>query len=95
LILISFSFIGIELKAQSAKDLYKSGIASQKAGNYKEAVKQFSAAINLKSDYTDAYFERANSNFNLNQFEQALPDYIYLHRLTPLNESYIIKASIT
>lgn len=95
LIFIIFSLTGLNLKAQSAKDSYKNGLALQKKGNYKEALNQFNTAIKLKVDYTEAYFERANCNFKLNQFEQALPDYIYLHRLSPLNENYIIKSALT
>jgi tetratricopeptide (TPR) repeat protein len=94
LILFGFVFLSIGLKAQSAKEFYKNGLSSQKKGFYKEAIGYFTSAINLKADYTDAYFERGNSNFKLKQFELALPDYIYLHRMAPKNESYIIKASL-
>ena len=88
-------FSGINIHAQTAKELYKKGIEAQKKGQYQEAERSFSAAINLKKDYTEAYFERANCNFNLSKFELALPDYVYLHRHSPLNENYIIKAALT
>jgi tetratricopeptide (TPR) repeat protein len=81
--------------AQTAKEHYKSGLAAQKINNHKEAVRIFSTCIDLKPDYTEAYLGRANSNFELKQFDAALPDYIYLYRLTPLNENYIIKSALT
>lgn len=90
LMLMSFSSNG-----QSAKESFKSGQAAQKKGNFKEALRLYSTAINLKADYSEAYLERANCNFALGQFESALPDYIYLHRLSPLNETYIYKSALT
>jgi tetratricopeptide (TPR) repeat protein len=95
LVFIAFIFTTFNLKAQSSRELFKNGLASQKAGNYHESVKKFSSAIDLKADFIDAYFERANSNFQLKLYEAALPDYIYLHRKFPLNEQYIIKAAVT
>lgn len=86
--------ISFEIQAQTAKEYYKLGVDAEKKGNYKEAVKNFTTAINLKPDYNEAYFERGNANFMLKQFELSLPDYIYLHRLSPLNENYIIKAAL-
>lgn len=84
-----------QVKAQSAKEFYKSGIEAQKRNQCNEAIKKFTAAINLKPDITEAYLERANCNFKLKQFELALPDFIYLHRMAPLNENYIIKTALT
>jgi len=86
--------ISFQIQAQTAKEYYKLGVDAEKKGNYKEAVKNFTTAINLKPDYNEAYFERGNANFMLKQFELSLPDYIYLHRLSPLNENYIIKAAL-
>lgn len=82
-------------KAQSAKEYYKKGIEAQKNNNCKDAIRNFNTAIDLKGDFTEAYFQRAACYSRLNQYEQALHDYIYLHRITPLNESYIIKAALT
>jgi tetratricopeptide (TPR) repeat protein len=81
--------------SQNAKELYKNGIVAQKNNNHKEAIKHFSKAIDLKPDYSEAYWERANSYFKLKNFELALPDYVHLHRRAPLNENYIIKLAIT
>lgn len=89
------SFCFSSSKAQTAKEFYKIGLSAQKVKNYSEAVKSFSACINLKPDYTEAYLERANCNFELKKFEASLPDYVYLQRLNPLNENYIIKCALT
>lgn len=82
-------------KAQSAKEFYKKGIEAQKSNNCKEALKSFNTAIDLKADYTDAYYQRANCYTKLKQCDLALQDYIYLHRIMPLNENYIIKAALS
>ena len=71
------------------------GLEAQKKGSYAAAIKNYNAAINLKPNYNEAYFERANVNFILKQFEEALKDYLSLHRSIPLNESYIYKAALT
>ena len=86
---------GSNLYAQTAKEHFKNGRNAQEKTNYKEAVRCFGLAINLKADYIEAYLERANCNFKLKQFEAALPDFIYLHSKSPLNEDYIIKAALT
>jgi tetratricopeptide (TPR) repeat protein len=95
IVILLLGMVVINGYAQSAKEHYKQGLEAQKKSNFKEAAKSFTSAINLKSDYTEAYFERANCNFNLKQFENALSDYIYLHRKSPLNENYIIKAALS
>jgi tetratricopeptide (TPR) repeat protein len=95
IVILLLGMVVINGYAQSAKEHYKQGLEAQKKSNFKEATKSFTSAINLKSDYTEAYFERANCNFNLKQFENALSDYIYLHRKSPLNENYIIKAALS
>jgi tetratricopeptide (TPR) repeat protein len=81
--------------AQTAKEFFKKGVEAQKSNNYKDAIKNFNAAIDLKADYQDAYFQRASCYYKQKQYELALQDYIYLHRIQPLNENYIIKSALT
>lgn len=92
--MICFLLCGNVLLAQSAKELYKKGVEAQKVNNCKEAIKSFNLAIDLRADYTDAYMQRAYCYFKLNQYELALQDYNYLHRISPLNENFIIKCAL-
>jgi tetratricopeptide (TPR) repeat protein len=44
-------------------------------GQYKKAIEHFNVVIDLKSDYPNAYFNRAELYFELKQYSQAVRDY--------------------
>lgn len=84
-----------EIKAQTAKSFYKSGISNQKKGNCKEAINNFNSAINLNPKYTDALKARALCYFNLKNYKEAIVDYDFLYKQDLLNENYIIKLALS
>lgn len=51
------------------------GIEYQKQGNAALAIKYFSKAIEVKSDYVEAYINRGNLNYALGNYDSALADY--------------------
>ena len=67
--------IPVSALAQSPKKYYKTGkeFLSKKA--YQDAIDQFSKAIELKPEYTDAYIARAEVYETLGKKEKALEDY--------------------
>ncbi|MEQ8624559.1 MAG: tetratricopeptide repeat protein [Vicingaceae bacterium] len=61
--------------AQSPKKYFKTGEDFVEAENHQDAIIQFTKAIEIKSDYTDAYLERAKSYEKLEKLEDAAEDY--------------------
>ena len=47
--------------SQNAKKFYKTGEEFFKAGNYQDAINQFTSAVSLNPQYKDAYFMRGSS----------------------------------
>jgi len=72
LLLIAVPFVGF---SQSAKESFKAGESFVEAGNHKDAVDQFTKAINVNPDYTQAYIARAQSYKALNELEKSAEDY--------------------
>jgi len=91
---LSISLLGILLcfantaSAQSAKKYFKTGEDFVEAENYKDAIDQFSKAIELESDYEDAYLERAKSKEKLGELENAAEDYKRLTAIEPKESEY-------
>lgn len=56
--------------------------------DYTQAVNYYSKAIAIKSDYTDAYYWRGNSYFNMGRKSEALLDVNKAISLDPTNETY-------
>jgi tetratricopeptide (TPR) repeat protein len=50
-----------ELYAQNARQFYKTGLTFVEAGNHKDAIDQFTKALDLDPEYAQAYVERARS----------------------------------
>lgn len=49
----------MSLSAQNAKQFYKTGLTFVEAGNHQDAIDQFSRALEIDPEYTDAYRQRA------------------------------------
>jgi tetratricopeptide (TPR) repeat protein len=49
----------MSLSAQNAKQFYKTGLTFVEAGNHQDAIEQFSRALEIDPEYTDAYRQRA------------------------------------
>lgn len=57
--------------------------------DYEEAIQYYSKAIGIKSDYTEAYYWRGNSYYNLNRKSEAKRDVDKSISLDPGNETYL------
>ena len=57
-------------------------------GQYKTAIDRLNTVIDLKDDYANAYFNRAELNFELKQFPQAIRDYSRAIELTDNDPQY-------
>jgi tetratricopeptide (TPR) repeat protein len=89
LLLMSFVLVAVtDLKAQTAKKYFKTGEDFVEAENYEDAILQFTKAIELESDFEDAYLERAKANEKLAKFEEAAEDYNRLTAIEPKESEY-------
>jgi tetratricopeptide (TPR) repeat protein len=61
--------------SQNAKQFYKTGVTFVESGNHKDAIEQFTKAIELNPDYTRAYIDRACSYEAINELQKAADDY--------------------
>lgn len=61
--------------SQTAKKYYASGNKLQKAANYKEALSDYSRALELEPDYAKAYIDRAYCYEQIGLFLEAAEDY--------------------
>jgi Tfp pilus assembly protein PilF len=73
IILITVGTLAIQ--AQSAKQYLKAGDEFAKKMNFKDAIEQYTKAIELDPDYDKAYIQRAISYNRLNDFENAASDF--------------------
>jgi tetratricopeptide (TPR) repeat protein len=70
-----FLMFPLYLHPQNAKQFYKAGLNFKASNNNKDAIEQFTKAIELDPDYVDAYIERAYSYENNNQLSLAFEDF--------------------
>ena len=76
MILILFPLMGtLALQAQSAKQYFKAGEEFAKKMNFKDAIEQYSKAIELDPDYDNAYIQRAMAYTKLEEYERAAVDF--------------------
>jgi tetratricopeptide (TPR) repeat protein len=61
--------------SQNAKQYYKTGESFVESGNHKDAIEQFTKAIELNPEFIHAYIERARSYEALNELQKAVDDY--------------------
>jgi tetratricopeptide (TPR) repeat protein len=60
--------------SQNAKQFYKTGTTFVAAGNYKDAIDQFTKAIDAAPNYTQAYIDRARSFEAIGDLQNAAED---------------------
>lgn len=56
---------------------------SNKLRDYKEAIEDYSKAIELDSTYIDAYFNRGLAKFNIKEYQKSAEDYVKVIQLKP------------
>jgi len=75
-ILILIPLLGTQLLfAQSARQYYKAGEEFFDNMNYRDAIEQYTKAVEIDPDYDKAYIQRANAYARLNDYENAATDY--------------------
>ncbi len=80
---IFFLILSISCRQNNASHYFKNGSAKYQLKNYVSAIKDFDQAIELKSDYTDAYYVRALCYSNLKKYNKALNDFEKVIELDP------------
>jgi tetratricopeptide (TPR) repeat protein len=76
-------FSSSPVRAYTSSDYYNAGLQLYNAKNYPQAIQYFSAAINLDPNNVAALQGRANCNYALGQYQQALEDYQKVQALQP------------
>jgi tetratricopeptide (TPR) repeat protein len=75
LLLASAAFIIFCGCAHTAAEWSNIGLAAYKAGNYDDAIKDYSKAIELDPKYSIAFFNRGHALSKIENYEQAIVDY--------------------
>jgi len=76
----------MSLYGQNAKKSFKTGEDFYKAGNFKDAISQFSSAIELNPNYNEAYYMRGVSYEMIKDFQKASEDFKRAIVFDPKNE---------
>jgi tetratricopeptide (TPR) repeat protein len=71
---------------QNAKKFYKTGEEFFKAGNYQDAITQFTSAVAINPEYEDAYFMRGRAYEMKKDFAKASDDFNRALIFNPKNE---------
>ena len=75
-------FLPAFMYGQNHKTYFKTAEEFYAAGNYNDAIEQLTKSVEIKPDFEEAYYLRAQANNNLGNPEKALED---LNRLLTLN----------
>ncbi len=65
------------------KAIHNRGVSYALAGRYESSIKDFTRVIELRPDYPNAWFNRAEIQYELAQFDKAISDYTKTIELTP------------
>ncbi len=68
---------------RSSQDLFRQGLEKYKAGNFKEAITDFTQAIRLSPNVAEVYIARGNAYFDQGDKQAALKDYNQGLRINP------------
>ncbi len=79
------SLLSINFSAQTAEDLYQSGLKKNELKDYKGAIQDYTKAIGLNNTYKLAYLNRGNSKSELNDYIGAIEDYTKVIEIDPKN----------
>jgi tetratricopeptide (TPR) repeat protein len=64
----------LDLQGQNARQFYKTGLTFSEAGNHKDAIDQFTKAVNVEPEYVDAYIQRSISYEATGDLQNAADD---------------------
>ncbi|MBC8351041.1 MAG: tetratricopeptide repeat protein [Planctomycetes bacterium] len=73
----------VENDATRWKAVHNRGVSYALGGKYDKAIVDFTRVIELRPDYPNAWFNRAEIRYELGRFEQAIPDYTKMLALNP------------
>ncbi len=65
------------------KAIHNRGVSYALAGKYEKAIADFTRVVELRPDYPNGWFNRAEIRYELGHFEQAIPDYTKTLELNP------------
>jgi tetratricopeptide (TPR) repeat protein len=65
------------------KAIHNRGVSYALAGKYEKAIADFTSVVELRPDYPNGWFNRAEIRYELGHFEQAITDYTKTLELTP------------
>ncbi len=92
--LLTVLFIG-SVNGQNAKKFFKTGDEFYKAGNFKDAINQFTNAISVNPEYKEAYFMRGKAYIILKNFDKAVDDLNRAIIFEPQNEEIFYNLGVT
>ena len=94
-VIFLIAFIGIAAAAfaqsSEAKEAFDRGRAAENAKNYDQAIKEYTEAIRLDSNYASAYYNRGLAYFNKKDYDRAITDSSQAIQLGPTASRYIIR----
>lgn len=88
-----FLCLSIAAKAQSAKDYYKIATNYAKEGNPAEAIKRYTKAIDLNTDYERAYAGRAEAYADIGEQELSAADWFRAGELSGRDANHFVRAA--
>lgn len=94
LVMVFIVFGGLALSGQNAKQYLKVGDDFYKNQMFDDAIKQYSAAIDLEPDNEKAYIARATVHEKLKDYKSALADYEKLCIFNDKEEEYFYKSAL-
>lgn len=65
------------------KAIHNRGVSYALAGGYEKSIADFTRVIELRPDYPNGWFNRAEIRYELGHFDQAIPDYTKTLELNP------------
>ena len=80
---ITFKDIPQTQSFNSAEDLLNSGLQKNENENYDEAIKDFSEALRLHSNFAESYYHRGIAHYELDSFKAAIKDFTQAIKINP------------
>jgi tetratricopeptide (TPR) repeat protein len=92
-LVLILSFLSFGLWGQNAKQFLKTGDEFLKVNKFEDAIQQYSKALEIESDLTKAYTQRAFSYSQLSRFKEAAEDYDRASVFIPKDETNFYNAA--